>query len=299
MNITKAIIPVAGYGTRFLPVTKALPKEMLPVVDKPIIQYIVEEAVEAGITDIIFVTGRGKRAIEDHFDVSFELERTLVEREKKALLEQVAHLHTLARFSYVRQAMPKGNGDAILRARHLIDKDEPVAVMFGDDIVDAKTPALRQLIDVYEHYHDPVIATVPVSAKEIVRYGNVEGRRAAKDNHVVEVSKITEKPKRPSARKTYHAAVGRYIVTPELLETLTAVQKKADAERKKKIVKEEVGISDALAAYLTIPRPVYGVVLEGARYDCGNKAGYLKANLAYAMKRPELKEEMQAFLKKL
>ncbi|MFC1623482.1 UTP--glucose-1-phosphate uridylyltransferase, partial [Patescibacteria group bacterium] len=219
MKIKKAILPVAGFGTRFLPATKAQPKEMLPIVDKPVIQYLVEEAVAAGIEEIIFVTGRGKRAIEDHFDTSFELEKTLVEKEKKALLDTVKGISGLAKFSYVRQSEPLGDGHAILCARHLVHKDESVAVLFGDDIIDGKVPAIKQLMGVYDKYKDAVIALSRVPKKDVSKFGVVDSVEVGADTH--EIKKFVEKPAVKDAPSDL-VAVGKYIITPEVFEKLEA-----------------------------------------------------------------------------
>ncbi len=191
-KISKCIILVAGFGTRFLPATKAQPKEMLPIVDRPIIQFLVEEAVASGIKDIIFVTGRGKRAIEDHFDSSFELEHTLVEKGKRALLEEIRRISTMANFYYVRQQKPLGNGHAILCAKGFINKDEPVAVLFGDDVVDAKVPCLKQLMNIFDKYNDPVIALERVPRKDVSKYGVVDAKEI--EPRVFQIKNLIEKP---------------------------------------------------------------------------------------------------------
>ena len=294
-EVKKVIIPVAGFGTRFLPVSKAMPKEMLPVVDKPVIQYIVEEAVASGIEDVIFITGRGKRAIEDHFDVSFELEHTLVEREKRELLKLVKPLSTMARFSYVRQNEPLGNGDAILRAAHLIGEGEPFAVLFGDDIVDHKVPALKQLIDVYQRYQDPTIAMVAVPRRELSSYGTVSGKEV--QSGIWEADRIVEKPKNTKAFKKPLAIIGKYVLPYEILAVLEEEAKAVRAGKRGKGA--EIGLTDALGNIYVKRRPVYGVEVKGTRYDCGSKNGLLQANLAYAMKRPELRKDLRRFIRDL
>ncbi|OHA52544.1 MAG: hypothetical protein A2991_02460 [Candidatus Terrybacteria bacterium RIFCSPLOWO2_01_FULL_58_14] len=330
MKIRKAIIPVAGYGTRFLPATKSMPKEMLPIVDKPTIQYVVEEAVASGITDIIFVTGRGKRAIEDHFDTSYELEQTLVEREKRELLALVTPISRLARFTYVRQPAPFGNGDAVLRARHLIAPGEPFAVLFGDDIVDGKNPALKQLIEIFTHYNDPVMALSRVPRAELVRYGAVAARllkrptikghsRDSKESHaqagglpawlrnaahprVWEIDRVVEKPTAIDVQRVPLAIIGKYVCTPAIFSALSVVRRRMQERRKrrakKNLVREELTLVDGLAEHLK-NRPVYGVEVEGTWYDCGSKLGYLKANIAFARKRPDLRPGLGAFLRGL
>jgi UTP--glucose-1-phosphate uridylyltransferase len=295
MKVTKAILPVAGFGTRFLPVTKAMPKEMLPIVDKPIIQYLVEEAVACGITDIIFVTGRGKRVIEDHFDTSYELERTLVEREKHELLALVEPIASLARFTYVRQPLPRGNGDAILRAAHLIAPNEPFAVLFGDDIVDAPKPALMQLLEVFERYHDPVVALSRVPREVLVHYGTVGGTKVSKT--VWEVDRIVEKPKTIDVQRVPLAIIGKYILPPSFLRSLEAARERYEKVRRKRGGSHELGITDGFVEHLKT-RPVYGVEIEGTWYDCGDKAGYLKANIAFARKRKELRLKLDSFLRR-
>ncbi len=215
-KIKKAILPVAGFGTRFLPATKAQPKEMLPVVDKPAIQYLVEEAVQAGIEEIVFVTGRGKRAIEDHFDYSFELDHTLVEKNKHDLLEKVREVEKLAKFSYVRQPIPLGDGHAVLCARHIVG-DEPVLVMFGDSLYDSQVPAAKQIIDVYEKYQDPVVGLAEVEEDEVERFGVIDGIKLEKG--IYEIKRFMEKPKKEEAPSRL-VAVGKYVITPEVFEVL-------------------------------------------------------------------------------
>ncbi|MBI4134168.1 MAG: UTP--glucose-1-phosphate uridylyltransferase [Candidatus Terrybacteria bacterium] len=327
-RVRKAIIPVAGYGTRFLPATKSMPKEMLPIVDKPTIQYVVEEAVASGITDIIFVTGRGKRAIEDHFDTSYELEQTLVEREKRELLALVTPISRLARFTYVRQPAPFGNGDAVLRARHLIAPGEPFAVLFGDDIVDGKNPALKQLIEIFTHYNDPVMALSKVPRAELMRYGAVAARlvkqatitgrsrgskkprvggfpvrlRNATHPRVWEIDRVVEKPTAIDVQRVPLAIIGKYVMTPAIFSALSVVRRRMQERRKrrakKNLVREELTLVDGLAEHLR-NRPVYGVEVEGTWYDCGSKLGYLKANIAFARKRPDLRRPLDVFLRKL
>ncbi len=284
-KIKKAIMPVAGFGTRFLPATKAQPKEMLPVVDKPVIQYLVEEAVNAGIEEIIFVTGRGKRAIEDHFDSSFELEHTLVEKHKQDLLEAVKNISNLAKFSYVRQPEPLGDGDAIMRARHLIHPHESVAVLFGDDLVDnEKRPAIKQLIEIYEKYGDAVIALMAVPKKEVHRFGVVETNNIDKRTH--EIKHFVEKPKTEEAPSNL-VAVGKYVITPEIFEKLEA----------SKNDKGEIRLANAFVKMLQDNRPLYGYELEGERYDCGDKLGFIKATLQMGLKHPEIKNDLKQYLR--
>ena len=214
--IKKAIFPVAGFGTRFLPATKAQPKEMLPIVDKPVIQYLVEEAVAAGITDIIMVTGRGKRAIEDHFDSNFELEYTLVEKEKHALLEEVRNISKLANFIYVRQPAPLGDGHAILCARNIIG-DEPCAVLFGDDIIDGRVPGIRQLIDAYNETGCSIIGLQEIDKKDSSSYGMMGGQQVS--DNLYKVERLVEKPK-PEDAPSNLAIIGKYIITPEVFDCI-------------------------------------------------------------------------------
>lgn len=285
-TITKAILPVAGFGTRFLPATKAQPKEMLPIVDKPVIQYLVEEAVASGIEEIIFVTGRGKRAIEDHFDTSFELERTLVEKDKHDLLDAVRTISGLAKFSYVRQPEPLGDGHAILCARHLVHPDESVAVLFGDDIIDGKVPAIKQLIDVYEKYTDPVIALCTVPEEDVHRFGVVDPVKI--DERLYEIRKFVEKPKTEDAPSNL-IAVGKYVITPEIFDKLEdSVNDKG-----------EIRLANAFVRMIENDRPIYGYEVEGTRYDCGDKFGFVQATIQMGLKHPEIKSKLRTYLKSL
>ena len=284
--IKKAILPVAGFGTRFLPATKAQPKEMLPIVDKPIIQYLVEEVVAAGIKEIIFVTGRGKRSIEDHFDHSFELEYNLVEKRKHDLLKEIYKISKLAKFSYVRQPSPRGDGDAVFRARELVG-NEPCAVLFGDDLVDSEIPCIKQLMDVYEKYGDSVLALEQVPKKDVSRYGIVDSILLEKRTH--QIKDIIEKPKTEEAPSNL-SIVGKYIITPEVFETLEAlIPAKKD---------DEVRLADAFKLLLR-RKPVYGYEFEGKRYDCGTKLGFLKATVDFGLKHPDLNGQFKEYLKNL
>jgi UTP--glucose-1-phosphate uridylyltransferase len=287
-KVKKAILPVAGFGTRFLPATKAQPKEMLPVVDKPVVQYLVEEAVASGIEEIIFVTGRGKRAIEDHFDVSYELENTLVEKNKHDLLEAVQKISNLAKFSYVRQPVPMGDGHALLCAKHLVNEGEAVAVLYGDDIVDGSVPALKQLIEVYEKYQDPVIALMQVEAEEVSKFGVVDPVRIDARTH--EIKSFIEKPSREEAPSNL-IAVGKYIITYEVLEALEHLRSQAD--------KNEVRLADAFIQLLEDGRPLYGYEFEGNRHDCGDKFGFVRATIALGLKHPEIGEKLKQYLRGL
>lgn len=282
--IRKVIIPVAGLGTRFLPATKAQPKEMLPVVDKPVIQYLVEEAVASGVTEVIFVTGRGKRAIEDHFDASPELEEALEKKGKEDLLEKVRGIAGLANFTYVRQKEPKGDGDAILCAAHLIG-DEPVAVLFGDDIVMSDVPCLKQLMNVYEKHQGPVIALEKVPQEELSRFGVIGGKPL--EDRVYEIESFVEKPA-PGKAPSDLAVVGKYIVTPDVIEELRRIQK-SDGE--------ELRLADAFTS-LCGKRPIFGLQFQGVRYDCGSKLGFLKATVEFGLKHDELNGAFREYLKK-
>jgi len=282
-QIKKAILPVAGMGTRFLPATKAQPKEMLPIVDKPIIQYLVEEAVASGIKEIIFVTGRGKRAIEDHFDYAYELEQILNINGKKELLKTIREISDMAKFTYVRQKEPKGAGDAILSASHLIG-DEPVAILYGDDLVFNKKPALLQLIEIYNKYHDSVVALEKIPRKEIHKYGVIDGVKIAP--RTFQINNLVEKPKLGTEPSDL-AIVGKYIITPEVIRELKKIKTKG-----------ELFLTDALLA-VAKKRAVYGYQFEGKRYDCGTKIGFLKATIDSGLQHKETKNELKKYIKGL
>ena len=285
--IKKAIIAVAVFGTRFLPATKAQPKEMLPIVDKPVVQFIVEEVVNSGIKEVIFVTGRGKHAIENHFDYSVELENALKKSGKDYLYEEIKQISDMANFAYVRQKEAKGNGDALLVASHLV-QDEPCAILFGDDLVDAQKPVIAQLAEIYEKYSASVIALEKVPMKEVHKYGVVKARKIA--DRLYQIEDIVEKPSSDKAPSNL-AVVGKYIVTPDVFEAL----KKLKSNLKKNF-KGELGITDAFKEILKT-RPVYGVEFEGTRYDCGSKLGFLKAIVDHALKHDEVKDEFKSYLK--
>ncbi|MBD3238465.1 MAG: UTP--glucose-1-phosphate uridylyltransferase GalU [Candidatus Moranbacteria bacterium] len=283
--IKKAIFLVAGFGTRFLPATKSMPKEMLPVVDKPIVQYLVEETVNAGIEEIIFVTGRGKRSIEDHFDKSFELEYNLVEKNKHKYLEDVKKISNLAKFAYVRQPEPKGDGDALLQARHLVG-DEPVAVLFGDDIIDSEVPAIKQLMDVYEKYKDPVVCLEEVPARAVSQYGIVGGVRLGE--RVYEINQFVEKPSQSEAPSNL-GVVGKYIITPEVFDAIAQGELSQGGELR---------LADGFTKLIE-KKPIYGCVFEGRRFDCGSKIGFLKATVEFGLKHEETKQEFGRYLREL
>lgn len=287
MKIKKAIFPVAGFGTRFLPATKAQPKEMLPVVDKPVIQYLVEQAVSAGIEEIIFVTGRGKRAIEDHFDYSFELEKTLVEKNKLDLLKKVKEIDGLAKFSYVRQAIPLGDGHAIKCAAHLVRDDEPVLIMFGDTLYDAKTSPVKQVLDVYEKYGDSVVGLSAVSKKEVDKFGVIDGLNLG--SGVYEIKQFVEKPPVDKAPSNL-AAVGIYVITPEVIKVLD----KMDSGKS-----GEIRLADAFDLMLENKRPIYGKNIEGEWLDTGNKFNYLKASIKLGLKDKEIGRDLKKLIRDL
>lgn len=290
MTIKKAIIPVAGFGTRFLPATKSQPKEMLPIIDKPVVQFLVEEAVASGITDIIFVTSRGKHSIENHFDYSFELERLLEGKGKNDLLKKIRDISDMARFSYVRQKEAKGNGDALLQAAHLVG-DEPCAVLFGDDLVDSKVPCLKQLISVFEKYNDPVVAICRTPKEERKLYGSVGVKKAG--DKIFEITEIIEKPRSEKTALSNFGVVGKYVITPEIFAVLRKLREKFPRNAAR-----ELGITEALQEYLKSRRPVYGCEFEGERYDCGSKIGLMKAIVKFGLKHPEVKNEFKKFLKR-
>jgi UTP--glucose-1-phosphate uridylyltransferase len=284
-RVRKAVFPAAGLGTRFLPATKASPKEMLPLVDKPLIQYVVEEAVASGIDSVIIVTGRGKSAIEDHFDVSFELEALLRERGKEKDLRLVREITDMARVSYVRQREALGLGHAILQARDLVG-DEPFAVMLSDDIIDSKTPALKQLIDVYEKYDAPVLATMQVAGEAISRFGALDVEEIT--NGVYRIRDMVEKP--PAAQAPSDLAIiGRYVLTPDIFAEIEATRPGAIGE---------IQITDAMRTLLK-KRDFYAVRFEGTRYDAGDKLGFLIATVELALKHSELAPEFREYLRSL
>jgi len=283
MKIRKAIITVAGFGTRFLPATKAQPKAMLPLVDKPIVQYLVEEAVKAGIEQIIFVTGKGKRAIEDHFDSHFELEYLLEQKGKEEVLGQVRDIADMAEFFFVRQRYARGNGDAVLATRSFIG-DEPCAVLFEDDIVASDIPAIGQLIEIYNKYQDPVIALTRVPHSEVSKYGIIEGTQI--NDRLVEINQFVEKPK-PEDTKSDLAVIGKYIITPAIFDKL---------EQIKDSVPGELGLDNAFIEILKT-NPLYGYEIEGKRYDCGDKLGYVKAVIDFGLQHPEIGKGVSEHIK--
>lgn len=288
-KIRKAVFPAAGLGTRFLPATKAQPKEMLPLVDKPIIQYVIEEAVASGIQNIIIVTGRGKNAIEDHFDVSYELEKILESRGKKELLEQVRSVSELIHVSYVRQKEALGLGHAILMTRELVG-DEPFAVFLGDDIIESKTACMKQMMEVYDRVHAAVVALEEVPREEISRYGVIEGLPLDKgaDNRIFKIKNMIEKPPRDTAPSNL-AIIGRYILPPEIFDCLEKTRAGAGGE---------IQLTDGLRSLLS-QQPIYGYQFKGKRHDAGDKLGFLKATVEFALKREDLGKPFREYLKSL
>lgn len=284
-KVRKAIIPAAGLGTRFLPVTKAMPKEMLPIVDKPTIQYIVEEAVASGIEDIIIVTGKGKRAIEDHFDNAYELEQNLLEKGKLDLLEKVQYSSNLANIHYIRQKEPKGLGHAVLCAQNFIG-DEPFAVLLGDDIVQSDTPCLKQLIDQYDETRSSVVGVQQVPEHETNRYGIIDPLSA--DGRRYQVNHFVEKPKLGTAPSNL-AIMGRYILTPEIFMFLEKQETGAGGE---------IQLTDAIQRLNEIQR-VFAYDFEGKRYDVGEKFGFVKTTIEFALQNEEIKDELVDFLEAL
>ena len=289
-KVRKAVFPAAGLGTRFLPATNAQPKEMLPLVDKPIIQYGVEEAIHSGIQNIIIVTGRGKSAIEDHFDVSFELEHLLETRGKKELLSIVRNVSDMINVAYIRQKEAMGLGHAVLRAMELVG-EEPFAVVLADDVIDAETPCLRQLLDVYEFFGSPVLAVMEVPPENISAYGAIDGEPISHNgsrDRVYRIRDLVEKPKASEAPSNL-AIIGRYVLIPEIFQSLLAIEPGAGSE---------LQLTDALR-HLLRTRPIYAYRFEGTRYDSGDKLGFLKATVEFALRRHDLGGPFREYLKNL
>jgi UTP--glucose-1-phosphate uridylyltransferase len=286
-RIRKAVFPAAGLGTRFLPATKAQPKEMLPLVDKPIIQYVIEEAVASGLTNIIIVTGRGKNAIEDHFDVSYELEKLLDERGKTDLLEQVRAISNMINVSYVRQGETLGLGHAVLMAKDLVG-DEPFAVMLGDDIIDSAVPCMKQMIAVHDEHGGPVIAVQQVPASEISAYGVIDAYPEGGGDRVYRIRDLVEKPQADQAPSDL-AIIGRYILTPDIFHALESTPRDQGGE---------IQLTNGLRA-LKEKRPLFALRFEGRRHDAGNKLGFLKATVEFALKRPDLGGPFRDYLRGL
>lgn len=290
MHIRKAVLPVAGLGTRFLPATKAQPKEMLPIVDKPLVQYAVEEVAASGIPMVVFVTGRGKQAIENHFDVSAELEHELAGRGKEKLLAQIRAISGMLRFAYVRQQIAKGLGHAILTARDVVE-DEPIAVVLSDDIIVSHVPCLKQMLNVYERVGHSVIAIQRVPRKSVSSYGIIRGRLVQDrecPGRLYRIENMVEKPS-PSAAPSNLAVIGRYVLSPGIWKALATVGTGAGGE---------IQLTDGLVRLLA-KEPVYGYVFEGKRYDAGDKLGFLQATVEIALQRPDLGKAFRSYLRSL
>lgn len=284
------MFPAAGLGTRFLPATKAQPKEMLPIVDKPLIQYGVEEAMHSGIQNIIIVTGRGKSSIEDHFDVSFELEHLLESKNKTEMLSMVRSISDMIDVSYVRQKEALGLGHAVLRAKELVG-NEPFAVILSDDIIAAETPCVRQLLDVYEFYGASVLALMEVPPEQISAYGVVDAEMISdngRENRLYRIRNMVEKPK-PADAPSNLAIIGRYVLTPEIFGCVESIEPGSGGE---------IQLTDALK-YMLRNRPIYGLKFEGTRYDAGDKLGFLKATVEFALNRHDLGQQFRDYLKTL
>ncbi|MGH9503281.1 MAG: UTP--glucose-1-phosphate uridylyltransferase GalU [Terriglobales bacterium] len=287
-KVRKAVFPAAGLGTRFLPATKAMPKEMLPLVDKPIIQYGVEEAVVSGCDQIIIITGRGKQAIEDHFDVSYELEKMLEERGKTDLLQIVRQISDLIHIAYVRQKEALGLGHAVLTARELVG-DEPFAVLLADDVIDAEVPCLKQMMEVFNQTQCSVLATQVVEGPGISAYGVLEAQPVpGSEGRLYEVMSLVEKP-RPEEAPSNLAVIGRYVLTPGVFETLSDIKAGAGGE---------LQLTDGLRQLLKKEK-IYGYVFEGKRHDTGDKLGFLKATVEFALKRNDLGGPLRQYLKSM
>jgi UTP--glucose-1-phosphate uridylyltransferase len=287
MTIKKAVIPAAGLGTRFLPVTKSMPKEMLPIIDTPAIHYVVKEAVETGLDDIIIITGRGKRAVEDYFDESPEMEMYLMKHNKNDLLHTIHEISSMANVHYIRQKEPKGLPDAILAAEKHIG-DEPFAVLLGDDIISSGTPCTKQLIDVHMKYHSSVLAVQDVPREKISRYGSVKATIIPSSTELYRVDHIVEKPRIQDAPSTL-ASIGRYVFTPEIFDAM---------KHTKPGVNNELQIADSINI-LCQSQEVYACAFKGRRYDIGDKLGYVQAIIDFALKNEELRPGISEYLKHL
>ncbi|MFP7296578.1 UTP--glucose-1-phosphate uridylyltransferase GalU [Neobacillus niacini] len=287
MKIRKAIIPAAGLGTRFLPATKAQPKEMLPIVDKPTIQYIVEEAVASGIEEIIIIIGRGKRSIEDHFDKSYELEDTLFKKNKIDMLTDVQKISNLVNIVYVRQKEPKGLGHAILCAKSVIG-DEPFAVLLGDDIVMSEIPCLKQVIDVFEYYNSSVVAVQSVPEKDVSKYGIIKPKGTMIESDLFHIDSLIEKPSIEEAPSRY-AIMGRYVLSPKIFEILEKIPVGRG---------NELQLTDAINE-LNKHQAVFAYNFQGKRYDIGDKIGFIKATIDFALSRDDINESVLAYLQEV
>ncbi len=290
MRVRKAVLPVAGLGTRFLPATKAQPKEMLPVVDKPLVQYAVEEVAAAGIPLTIFVTGRGKSAIENHFDVSAELEHELAGRGKEPLRRQVRAISDLCNVVYLRQKHPKGLGHAVLMSRDLVD-EEPFAVVLSDDVIDSRVPCLKQMTDVFYEFNASILAIERVPKSTVGSYGIIDAepvRDSRWEGRLFRVRDLVEKPS-PAVAPSNMAIIGRYILTPKIFKKLASTRRGKGGE---------VQLTDALKSLLS-DEPIYGFIFEGKRYDAGDKLGFLKATVEFALKEPNMGAHFRKYLKSL
>ncbi len=287
VKIKKAVIPVAGFGTRFLPATKAMPKEMLPIIDKPVIQYIVEEAVASGIEDIILVTGPAKRAIEDHFDFNYELQNWLKNQDKNNLRQEIKKIASMANFIYIRQKGPYGNGTPVLNAKKIIG-NEPFAVIWGDDLFinHQGLPRLKQLINVYNKYQDPILTAISIDSQGTKKHGVIDGLEVEKN--IYQIKKIVEKPG-PKKAPSKIGTIGAYILTPDIFDSL----------EKTKVGKDnELWLVDAIFN-LSQKRAIYAALVQGDYYDTGSKIGWLKANLDFALKHRETQKELKKYLNSL
>lgn len=286
-KVRKAVFPAAGLGTRFLPATKASPKEMLPVVDKPLIQYGVEEVVASGINNVIIVTGRGKAAIEDHFDISYELEQLLDSKNKNALLKLTQEISDLADVSYVRQKQALGLGHAVHRAKELVG-EEPFAVVLSDDIIASNTPCVKQLIDVHDQYHASVLALMEVPNDQISAYGVVDATPVNGSDNLFKINTMVEKPKAADAPSNL-AIIGRYVLTADIFDCVEKIEPGSGGE---------IQLTDAMK-YMLRSRAIYGLKFEGKRYDAGDKLGFLKATVEFALNREDLGPQFREYLKTL
>ena len=285
MKVRKAVITAAGWGTRFLPITRSQPKEMLPLVDKPLIQYCVEEAVSSGIEQIILITALGKRAIEDYFDRSFELEYVLEQKGETKLLQEMRELSNLVDICYIRQKEQLGLGHAILTAKGIIT-EEPFAVLLPDDIIDSEVPVLKQMIEVYEQYETNVVAVEPISSEQTIKYGIIEPKRIS--GHIYQVLSLAEKPE-PAEAPSNLGVVGRYILMPQIFDALEVTPPGKN---------QEIQLTDALQLLLK-QQPIYAYEFEGVRYDAGTPLGWLKATVAFALKHPDIGQELREYLRQL
>ncbi len=285
MKVRKAVITAAGWGTRFLPITRSQPKEMLPLVDKPLIQYCVEEAVSSGIEQIILITALGKRAIEDYFDRSFELEYVLEQKGETKLLQEMRELSSLVDICYIRQKEQLGLGHAILTAKGVIT-EEPFAVLLPDDIIDSEVPVLKQMIEVYEQYKTNVVAVEPISSEQTIKYGIIEPKRIS--GHIYQVLSLAEKPE-PAEAPSNLGVVGRYILMPQIFDALEVTPPGKN---------QEIQLTDALQLLLK-QQPIYAYEFDGVRYDAGTPLGWLKATVAFALKHPDIGQELREYLRQL